>query len=399
MRKIGAFIVGALLCAACGGGDEAQKPAVAPPPPEPVASAAPTPAPSQAATPAPAKPSMADLMAAAMKNVADTQSAHDAKKFAALYTEDATVMIPGMGEQHGRADIEKNEQMFYDGFKDMKFWVSRAWVKGDMAACEWGWSGTNNGDFMGMKATEKPAGGMGLSLVWLTPEGLIKKENRYFDMGTTMTQLGHGKGKARPVPTAAASVEMHSAKGTPDEDKVTDIAKGMAAAFESKKDTDFTANLADDCTYDDISAPEVMKGKDSAKKWFGMFTKAFPDAKGTADTTFGVEDFLISEHTTTGTHKGQFGPFAATKKPVTLHGVDVMQVKGGKVVKAWGFDNSAELMMQIGVMKAPSAAPAPAAKTDAKADAKGGDKGAAAKPAGDKGAAAKPATPATPAKK
>jgi hypothetical protein len=80
-----------------------------------------------------------------------------------------------------------------------------------------------------------------------------------------------------------------------------------------------------------------------------------------------------------GTHKGDLGPLKATKKPVSLHGIDIMTIKDGKIQAGSGYSNSVELLAQTGLLPKPKAA-----KTDAKAE---GDK----KPAADKGAEKKPA--------
>ncbi len=393
MRKgIGALVLGVSL-AACGG-DEAAKPPETPLPPMPVATVTAAPTTTASATPPAPKATQAELQMTAAKSFTDAMNAHDAKKLAALYSDDATVMIPGMPELHGRADIEKQIQGLYDGFKDMKFWIVATWQKGDMSFVEWGWTGTNSGEFMGMKPTEKQAGGLGLSAIWFNADGSMKKENRYYDAVTTMTQLGAVKGKARAIPTQAASVEMHASKGTPEEDKNVEAVKVMEASFESKKEADFLASMTDDVEYSDIAMPENSKGKGEAKKFFGMFTKAIPDIKNTVANATGVEDFVIVESNITGTHKGQFGPFAATKKPINLHGIDVFQLKDGKVVKGWTFGNNVELLTQIGIMKPPGAAAG--AKTETKTGGTTTTTTTGAKPVTPATpGTAKPATPAT----
>jgi steroid delta-isomerase-like uncharacterized protein len=388
MRKgIGALFLGVTL-AACGG-DEAAKPPETPLPPTPVATVTAAPTTTASATPPAPKPTQAELQITAAKTLTDAMNAHDAKKFAAAYTDDATLTVAGMPEMHGRAEIEKQLQGAFDGFKDMKFWIVASWSKGDMAFIEWGWSGTNTGEWMGMKPTEKQAGGLGMSAFWFNADGAIKKENRYTDAATTMTQLGQVKGKARAIPTPAASVEMHVAKGTPEEDKNVEAVKAMEASFESKKEADFLASMTDDVEYADMSMPENSKGKGEAKKFFAMFTKAIPDIKNTVSNATGVEDFVIVESNVTGTQKGALGPFAASKKPVNMHGIDIFQLKDGKVVKGWTFSNNVELLTQIGVMKPPAAA---AAKTETKTETKGGATTTTTT------TGAKPATPATPAK-
>ena len=388
--RLGALMAIGVLAAACGGGDEAAKPVQQPAPPPPVAADT-TPAPTATvAAPTPAKPTMAELQATALKSIVDAMNAHDSAKFVSAYTDDVQSNVFGMPPVASKADLQKNIQMFFDEYKDLKFWVTRTWTKGDMVATEWGWSGTDTGGFMGAKPTEKPAGSMGLTVAWFTPDGLIKKEDRYVDFGTMLTQLGIVKGKAKPVPTAASSVEAHVAKGTPDEDKNLAWATAIYSSMDNKKEADFLGALDDNSDFTDASSPmpAPMKGKAEAKKFFGMWTKAFPDQKNTITNSFAVEDFVIVEDNMTGTQKGPIGPIAASKKPVNVHSVDIYQLANGKMVHGWSYSNSGELMMQIGVMKPPGQAPAAADAKGAK-DAKGGDAKAT-----DKGAAGKGTTPA-----
>jgi len=348
----------------CGGGDEAQKPPETPPSP-PVAAVATTSPPAAAApapAPAAAKPTLAELETQNGKAMLEARNAHDAKKVASLYADDAVVTMAGMPEQHGRADVEKESQQLFDGYKDSKFWASRVFVKKDMVVLEWGWSGTNNGEMMGMKATNKQAGTAGLSVMWFNDDGLIKKENVYMDMATVMAQLT-GKGKARAVPTPPASVEVHTSKDGADEAKNMDLVKGMYAGLDSRKEADFLGPMTDDVEYNDYTAPQATKGKGEVKKFFTMFTKAFPDGKSATMNMFGADDFVVGEVNLTGTHKGQFGPFAATKKPVSLHAAEIFQVKDGKVVRGWTYANNAEFLTEIGALKAPTPPAAAAPKT------------------------------------
>jgi steroid delta-isomerase-like uncharacterized protein len=382
MRKgCGALVLG-LMLSACGG-DEAAKPPETPPAPPPVAIATP-PAPADpVAPPAAPKPTLGELMAANGKARAEAMLAHDAAKVAATYTDDAVVTSPGMPDAHGRTEIQASWQTRFDAFKDAKGWSSRVWVKNDTAVVEWGWTGTNSGDFMGMKPTEKQVGQMGVSVMSYSADGLVKKETAYMDGITMMTQLGLAKGKVRPIPTAPSGPpEMHMAKGTPDEDKNVDVAKTMYSALENKKEADFLGTLSDDIEYNDMTLPEAMKGKGEAKKFFGMITKALPDLKTPATTSMGVEDFAILEYNMTGTQKGPMGPIPATKKPVSVHGIDIFQLKDGKVVRGWTYSNNAELLGQLGLLKAPGDAKgAPGAKPGDKKPAAPATAPAAAKPA------------------
>ena len=86
---------------------------------------------------------------------------------------------------------------------------------------------------------------------------------------------------------------------------------------------------------------ESMKA--GAKMFFGMMTKAFPDVKITPTTMMGVEDYVVTECDMTGTNKGAFMGKAPTKKSIDVKGVDVFQVKDGKMVHAAGATSSGAL--------------------------------------------------------
>jgi steroid delta-isomerase-like uncharacterized protein len=390
MRSVcGALVLG-LVVSACGG-DEASKPPEMPAAPPPVAVVTP-PAPVEVAAPVAAKPTLGELLAANGKARTDAMAAHDAAKVAATYSEDAVVTSPGMPDAHGRGEIQASWQSRFDAFKDSKGWASRVWIKNDTVVVEWGWAGTNTGDFMGMKPTEKQVGQMGVSVMTYGADGLVKKENAYMDGVTMMTQMGLAKGKVRPIPTAPSGPpEMHMAKGTPEEDKNVELMKTMYTAMENKKEADFLGTLSEDVEYNDMTMPEGMKGKTEAKKYFGMITKALPDLKTPATTSMGVEDFAIVEFNMTGTQKGPMGPIAATKKPVNLHGVDIFQIKDGKMVRGWTYANNTELLSQLGLLRAPVSAKTTTTATTTTTTAK--------KPATPGAKPATPATPATPPKK
>ncbi len=390
-KSSGLLILG-LLISACGGETSEVKPAVAPAPPPaetapaPIASA---PAETPPAAPVEPKKTPAEQQLATLKASFEGWNAGDAKKVAGTYAENATFVQSGMPEVKGRDAIQAHVQKNMDAFPKAKYAVWRSWQKGDILVAEWVVNGTHTGEFLGLKGTEKPVGVHGASITWMTPEGLIKEQHDYFDAGTVMSQVGASKQPARAIPALPASAENHAAKGTPDEDKNVEQLKTFYTAMEKKSEADFLAAMTDSTEYEDFSQPQTFKGKSDAKKFFGTFTKAFPDLKQSANTVFGVEDYVVAETTMTGTQKGPLGPIPATKKPVTLKSIDILQYKDGKLVKGWTYANGADMMMQLGVLKAPAAA-----KTDGKgADAKAqqGKPAAAAKGEAPKGADSKPA--------
>lgn len=361
MRRIsfGSFglAVGFVL-SACGGASEEMQP-VTPTAPE---------APITADAPKKEEPklTMAELQQKVVKEYGEAMNAHDAKKLAALYTDGATVNVAGTpGEAKGKDAIAAQYQKLFDAFSNFKTAPARVFVKGDVVVMEWAWNGTHTGELHGIKATEKPAGTMGVDVMWFSPEGQIKVQHTYYDMATMMSQIGLSKDKARPVPALAASPEMITSTGADGEAKNVEAAQKMYAALEKKSEADFLGASVDDVTWDDMVQAETMKGKAASKKYFAEMTKGFPDAKSTTDNAWGIGDFVIAQTTFTGTHKGVFFGMQPTKKPVNMHGLDIVQFKDGKVVKGWSYGNLAELMTQLGQSPMPGAgAKAGAAKAE-----------------------------------
>ena len=369
---------------ACGGSDAAAPPPQppAPPPPAPTASADTTPPPTAtaAAAPAPA-PSLMDKEVATLKAFHDAMLAHDADALGKTYTDDAVFKFAGAPDMTKDVFLAHQKEHFAS-FPDSKSAARRIFFKNDVVAVEWTMTGTNSGPGpMGAKSTGKAVGINGLSVLWFTPEGLIKEQHEYVDVPTMMGQLGMGpKGMKTRAPATLpdGKPEIHVAKGSPDEDKNAASAAAVQKMFETHDSKSFADTSADNITWDDLSSPAPMNGKKEMVKYFDMVTKAIPDLKMNCQT-WAVEDFIIEECAMSGTNKGPMGApgpkLAATNKPVNFHGVDVIQMKDGKAVSGVSYGNGMEMAMQLGLMKPPAekkdaagkdAAAKPAAKTPAK---------------------------------
>jgi len=380
------LVVLALVTSACGDKDQAPPPktpettavatTTAPPPPPPVDTTPPPP------PPAP-KPTMAELQQKAGQTIMEAFNAHDAKKGASVYADDATFRMAGApADAKGRDAIQAGMQRLFDSFSNFKASTQYAFVNNDVVIAVWNMNGTHSGDFFGVKATEKPVGWTGASVIWFNQDGMIKEEHVYWDVGTVMAQIGAApKGmKARAIPALAAQPTMIVATGGGNEQKNVDAFKAWYGSFEQKTPDAFLAPLTEDTEWDDLANPAgVMKGTKVAKGYFTDLKKGFPDVKVQVANAWGAGDFVITENVMTGTQTGAFMGKPASKKALNLHGVDIAQMKDGKVVKGWSFANGGEMAMQLGWIKMPDP------------NAKPADPKAATPPA-------KPAAPAAPKK-
>jgi ketosteroid isomerase-like protein len=316
-------------------------------------------------TPAPPpKPSLAEVIPATLKGIGEAFNAHDAKKLATYYTEDSVASAYGYPDAHGRDEIAKTLQGFFDTFGDVKSAPTRAWSRGNVVVSEVVWAGTMTGDFMGTKASKKPAGAIRAHVMWFNDDGLVKEMHEYGDDAGVMAQMTGKKG-APPVPVLPTNApEMHIAKGTADEDKLGDWGKGMDDAFNKDDTKAALAFLADDADYWlSVSGMPATKGKKDLTKDLDAWFKAFPDQKWTSTNVWGIDGFGILEHTMTGTQKGRLGPLPASNKQVTnWHWLDIVQpTADGKVQHGWGYANLFEMMQQTGALKPPGEKSAAAA--------------------------------------
>jgi predicted ester cyclase len=360
MRTIlsAALIASMFSMVACGEDTPApQAPPPAPPPPA-TAEATPPPAPTDTAAPAPPKPSLTDMQTASIKAVTDALNGHDPTKYASVFAPDGVVKQGGQPDISGRDAIAADIKNLFTAFPDLKFAFSRAMWKGNTGVSTWDWNGTDTGGFMGAKPSNRPVGVSGATVAIYNDDGLIKELHIYTDQTTVMQQLDPKakKGSFRAPPTLATQIETVSGGG-PDEDKNLALGKTVYQLLDDHKVKDVCAAMAgNDAPIDDYSMPISFKGTKGCSDYIGGFVKALPDLKTQPlANQIAIGPYLVSEGAVQGTQTGAMGPIKATGKPVSLHFIDIVQLKDGKVTHLLSYANGFELLTQLGVIKAPAA--------------------------------------------
>ncbi len=344
-------LVLALSVTAC-----ATEPPPAPPAPQRPAQtlSTPPPAAAEATPPAPAatpKMTTAEAAKGTLPAYFESLNQHDAKRYAGFFVEDGVLTQPGNAPKKGRAEIAAAVQRRFDAISSLKVAPTRVLVKGDVVAVEWAMVGTHSGDYLGVKATEKPVGVNGVTVLVFDPDsGLVKEAHCYADDATLLSQIGASKAKARAIPTLSSSPEWKTAAGAPNEERGEAAWRRAVAAINEKNESDYIAQHQDDVAYDDMTQPLGMRGQSEARKWLKEFSAQMPDAKVEASGVWGIEDYVVSELTIRGTHK-------VAKKEIVLHTVDVLQMKDGKVAHGWSYGDGRELAAQLAPPLPPPSAP------------------------------------------
>ncbi len=89
------------------------------------------------------------------------------------------------------------------------------------------------------------------------------------------------------------------------------------------------------------------------------FLKAFPDGKETVDDLIAEGDYVVARTTFRGTNRGtspMMGITSATNKQVVLPSVAICRLVDGKIVERWDEYDTLNMLVQLGIVKAPQTA-------------------------------------------
>jgi SnoaL-like polyketide cyclase/SnoaL-like domain len=266
--------------------------------------------------------------------------AHDTEKLGSAYAPDARVAFTGFPDARGRQAVEAAARLFWAEFPDAKHAWSRAWLTPGVAIVESAWTGTNTGPLEGAKPTLRAAGGIALTLTWFAPDGLVREQHIYSDAGTVEVELGLIHGKGRTFEGLPTSHEEHSATGTVVEQANVELVKGGVLHATEGDWKPFLAWTAEDAEYVDFTQPGSWKGRAAAEKWFRALRASPSGSVEVALNTWGIEDYVIREYA--GELRTHPSRQAESKGPHRSSGVEVLQIRDGKLVRMWGYANTLE---------------------------------------------------------
>ena len=119
---------------------------------------------------------------------------------------------------------------------------------------------------------------------------------------------------------------------------------------------------------DELYAPNVvyqnpgvadLHTREDFKRWVTAFRSAFPDFHMTIEDMIAEGDRVVFHYTFRGTNTGDFVmpmPLPATGKQVTMTGIVMDRLAGGKVVEILEMSDSLGLLQQLGLIPAPGQA-------------------------------------------
>lgn len=84
--------------------------------------------------------------------------------------------------------------------------------------------------------------------------------------------------------------------------------------------------------------------------WFSRFVRGFPDLQVDDEDMVAGGDQVAVRWTARGTHLGMFQSIAPTGREVTMPGISIFQIAGGKIAQNWVVLDELGLLEQLGVI-------------------------------------------------
>jgi steroid delta-isomerase-like uncharacterized protein len=98
------------------------------------------------------------------------------------------------------------------------------------------------------------------------------------------------------------------------------------------------------------SAGPVERGPEYVKQFVGTYRDAFPDGHTTVEDVIAEGDTVAYRWSFRGSHQGELMGIPPTGKEVTITGITVDRISGGKIDEEWNNFDQLGLLRQLGVV-------------------------------------------------
>lgn len=123
-----------------------------------------------------------------------------------------------------------------------------------------------------------------------------------------------------------------------------EIDKGNEAVLDEVFSPDFV-------DHDSASGPSSPQGLAALKQGFRRFAAAFAESEHAIDDIFAAGDKVVVRITGRGTHTGEYLGVPPTGRRVTMSGIAVYRIAGGKIVEEWSQADRLDFHRQLGLIR------------------------------------------------
>jgi predicted SnoaL-like aldol condensation-catalyzing enzyme len=111
--------------------------------------------------------------------------------------------------------------------------------------------------------------------------------------------------------------------------------------------------IAADHVNHDPPLPDIPTGPEGQKQVVNLYGGAFTNAHISIEDQIAEGDRVATRWTGSGTHQGEFMGVAPTGNQVTVTGITINRISGGKIVESWTNYDALGMMQQIGAVPEP----------------------------------------------
>jgi steroid delta-isomerase-like uncharacterized protein len=110
--------------------------------------------------------------------------------------------------------------------------------------------------------------------------------------------------------------------------------------------------VASDYIGHDPANPEPLRGPEGVKEFISTYRAAFPDARITVEQQLAEGDLVATRWSGRGTHEGELMGIEPTGKQVTVSGLTISRLEGGKIVEEFLNWDTFGMMQQLDAVPA-----------------------------------------------
>ena len=110
--------------------------------------------------------------------------------------------------------------------------------------------------------------------------------------------------------------------------------------------------VASDYIGHDPADPEPLRGPQGVKEFISTYRAAFPDARIMVEQQLAEGDLVATRWSGRGTHEGELMGIEPTGRQVTVSGLTISRLEGGKIVEEFQNWDTFGMMQQLGAVPA-----------------------------------------------
>lgn len=253
--------------------------------------------------------------------------------------------FPGLASADGSHGVIALHEQLFSAFGGRTFAATRVLSTKRNVIVQWTMTGSQDRTWMQLPPTHATARLRGLTALWVDADGAVTEIHVYFDVGAAASQL-QGKGAQPPAavatPTAAPQSVVEQGTGMETDNSAT--MRAVVDALEGDSEEAYAAYVADDATFFLPRGPGTAGGKGAASAFYERLHGALGELETSISNLWPIGHFVVTEYSIAGV---QLRPLDSQPlipyRVVRLHMVDVAELRDGRIIRLWRYENPSEI--------------------------------------------------------